>query len=81
MIQYKEPLNYGKEHNECTTYQETKYILQIHLDANIFFHTITLLANRECFKCGSALQLHSQVLINPVTEHRKQSRYMRSCLY
>lgn len=36
IIQYKEPINYGKEHKESTKLQETKYILQIYLDA-IFF--------------------------------------------
>lgn len=41
-----------------------------------FVHTITLLANQGLgavagFRCGSALQVHSQVLLNPVTEHRK----------
>lgn len=38
IIQYKEPINYGKEHKESTKLQETKYILQIHLDAIFFFN-------------------------------------------
>lgn len=38
IIQYKEPRNYGKEHKESTRLQETKYMLQLHPDANeIFF--------------------------------------------
>lgn len=51
-----------------------KYILmQIYIYISFFtlFHTITLLANKGCFSCGSALQLHSQVLLNPVTWTQK----------
>lgn len=36
IIQYKEPINYGKEHKKSTKLQETKYNLQIHVDANFF---------------------------------------------
>lgn len=68
------------------TKQEIKHILQIHLDVNIisFFHPFLQLLYRQIhvvFPHGSALQLHSQVLLNPVIEQRKSSRYMMTCKY
>lgn len=74
IIQYKEPINYGKEHKESTRLQETKYILQIHL---LFFfspHTIDCTVSIEgcCFRSGRLRKncIH-ECLENPVTEQRK----------
>lgn len=67
------PINYG--YKECTRRQETKYILQIHLNVT-FLHPCFLLAKSKMVQVWLSVANASGVLIHPVTKHRKESRYM-----